>query len=122
MPSGFMEGLVFAKNQRKKQGAVEFGGSNPLNTTAATRRFLILGGISLRCMMKLKAGDYVRVINTVHDDSMPHCGDCRRDGLVVEVVGDKHDQAVVMFHNKAFLKFHVSQLTKLSNVKPRGIV
>lgn len=34
----------------------------------------------------------------------------RRDGLVVQLVGEKQDQAVVMFSNGAFLKFHVMQL------------
>jgi hypothetical protein len=53
-------------------------------------------------------GDYVTVKEDVHDESMPPT---RRDGLIVQMVGK--DQAIVMFHNGAFLKFHTSQLTSL---------
>ena len=53
-------------------------------------------------------GDYVRIAAGVSDDQMPCDG--RRDGLVVETVGKKKDQCIIMFHNKAFLKFHRSQL------------
>jgi hypothetical protein len=55
----------------------------------------------------VKQGDYVTVMEGVHDDSMPFE---RRDGLIVEVVGSKNDQAIVMFSNQSFLKFHQSQL------------
>ena len=65
--------------------------------------------------MKLKTGDYVIVNPGVHDENMPAS---RRDGLIVEMAGKMKDQAIVMFHNQSFLKFHVSQLSKLSNVKP----
>ena len=60
----------------------------------------------------MKPGDYVLVSSNVHDDAMPKD---RRDGLIVEVVGTKRDQAIVMFHNKKFLKFHFSQLRVLVN-------
>ena len=56
----------------------------------------------------MKQGDYVVVKPGVHDEAMPPH---RRDGLIVEIVGTHRDQAVVMFHNGAFLKFHKSQLT-----------
>ena len=56
----------------------------------------------------MKQGDYVVVNMGVHDESMP-AG--RRDGLIVEIVGERKDQAIVMFHNGSFLKFHKSQLT-----------
>jgi ribosomal protein L21E len=56
----------------------------------------------------MKQGDYVSVNPGVHDASMPAN---RRDGLIVQIVGERKDQAVVMFHNGAFLKFHKSQLT-----------
>ncbi len=56
----------------------------------------------------MKTGDYVVVRPGVHDESMP---EKRRDGLIVEIVGKRKDQAIVMFHNGAFLKFHKTQLT-----------
>ena len=59
---------------------------------------------------KIKTGDYVLVTTMVHDSQMP---ENRRDGLVVEVVGKRKDQAIVMFHNQAFLKFHTTQLKLL---------
>ena len=60
----------------------------------------------------MKAGDYVYVKNGTHDDRMP---EGRRDGLIVQIVGKKKDQAIVMFSNKAFLKFHVMFLKKVDN-------
>ena len=54
--------------------------------------------------MKIKPGDYVYIKDGTHDERMP-AG--RRDGLVVEIVGKRKDQAIVMFSNKAFLKFHI---------------
>tara|TARA_Y100001970_G_scaffold158363_1_gene193666 strand:- start:163 stop:381 length:219 start_codon:yes stop_codon:yes gene_type:complete len=59
---------------------------------------------------KIKTGDYVLVTTMVHDSQMP---ENRRDGLVVGVVGKRKDQAIVMFHNQAFLKFHTTQLKLL---------
>ena len=59
----------------------------------------------------LKSGDYARVVTSVHDDRMP--ADGRRDCLVLEMVGQKRDQAQVLFHNGNILKFHISQLEKL---------
>jgi hypothetical protein len=56
----------------------------------------------------MKQGDYVSVKPGVHDAAMPAN---RRDGLIVQIVGGRKDQAVVMFHNGVFLKFHKSQLT-----------
>lgn len=58
----------------------------------------------------MKVGDYVRVNEGVHDENMPKE---RRDGMIVEVVGNDNDQAYVMFNNNVFLKFHKSQLTIL---------
>ena len=62
-------------------------------------------------------GDYVRVKDGVHDDSM----DESRKGLVIEHIVPRssclHDQFLVMFPNKAFLKFHVSQLEVLNAEK-----
>ena len=63
----------------------------------------------------MKPGDLVEVKTGVWDDSMP---DNRRDGMIVEVFSNylhpsQPDQAVVMFSNGAFLKFHKSQLNFL---------
>ena len=62
----------------------------------------------------MKVGDYVEVTLGVHDPAMPSK---RRDGLDVELLGKYtragQDQALIMFSNGAFLKFHVSQLVKL---------
>jgi hypothetical protein len=55
----------------------------------------------------MKVGDYVEISSGVYDDQMPSDG--RRDGLLVEIVGQRRDQAIVMFHNRACLKFHKSQ-------------
>jgi len=60
----------------------------------------------------MKVGDYVRINEGVHDEKMPKE---RRDGMIVEVVGN-NDQAYVMFNNNVFLKFHKSQLTILVKV------
>ena len=62
---------------------------------------------------KLNPGDYVQVIGNVHDVRMPHD---RRDGLIVEVVGKRNDQFIVMFCNNSFLKFHSSQLNLLEKL------
>ena len=61
----------------------------------------------------LEPGDYVQVIGNVHDVRMPHN---RRDGLIVEVVGKRKDQFIVMFSNNSFLKFHSSQLNLLEKL------
>ncbi len=63
----------------------------------------------------MNSGDYVLVNPGVHDAAMP---ENRRDGLIVQVLGHGGwdrvpDQAIVMFSNGAFLKFHMSQLTLL---------
>lgn len=63
---------------------------------------------------KLNPGDYVQIKKGIHDEQMPLDG--RRDGLVVELLGHRKDQAVIMFHNNAFLKFHTSQLTLLEKL------
>ena len=58
----------------------------------------------------MKVGDYVRILPGVHDSSMPPS---RRDGLVVEIILNRykvHDQAIIMFSNGKFLKFHASQI------------
>ena len=60
----------------------------------------------------MKAGDYVYVLEGTHDERMP---EGRRDGLVVQIIGKKKDQAVVMFSNQAFLKFHLMFLKKVDN-------
>ncbi len=56
-----------------------------------------------------KIGDYVSIKHGVWDEAMPPN---RRDGLLVQFVGDKKDQAIIMFSNSAFLKFHITQITK----------
>jgi len=66
-------------------------------------------------LKRFKPGDYVEIIPGVNDIRMP---DNRRDGLVVEITGKKRDQFIVMFHNKAFLKFHASQLILLEKLYP----
>ena len=58
--------------------------------------------------MTFSLSDYVYVLPGVHEDGMPSDG-CRK-GLVVEIVGKRKDQFVIMFHNKVCLKFHKSQL------------
>ena len=58
----------------------------------------------------------MRVVPTTHDEQMPSDG--RRDGLIVEVVGQRRDQLIVMFHNKVFLKFHASQLILIEKLYP----
>jgi len=67
--------------------------------------------------MLIKTGDYVEVKKGVHDDRMPKG---RRDGLVVEVIGQdgRHrcpDQVLVMFSNSVFLKFHETQIRVIQN-------
>lgn len=59
----------------------------------------------------MKVGDYVSVKNNTHDEAMPPG---RRDGLVVEIIGKRKDQAIVMFSNQAFIKFHVMFLEKIN--------
>jgi|TARA_R110001583_G_scaffold46283_1_gene145344 hypothetical protein len=59
----------------------------------------------------MKVGDYVYVKDGTHDERMPKG---RRDGLVVELVGKRKDQAIVMFSNKAFLKFHLMFLERIN--------
>lgn len=61
----------------------------------------------------MKKGDYVTVLDGVHDDRMPNNS---RDGLIVEIVGQRSDQAIVMFNNQSFLKFHESQLKILVKI------
>lgn len=64
---------------------------------------------------KFNVGDYVMLAHkNVWDDQLPQDG--RRDGLVVEITGDRKDQCLVMFHNGAFLKFHKSQLKMLEKL------
>ena len=63
---------------------------------------------------KFQKGDYVQVVEGVHDARMPPG---RRDGLVVQILGPRSDQVVVMFHNSAFLQFHKSQLSKLVKIE-----
>ena len=65
---------------------------------------------------KIYPGDYVKIINGLHDRAMPNDG--RRDGLVVEITGKRNDQVRVMFHNHAILKFHKSQLILLEKLRP----
>jgi len=59
----------------------------------------------------MKVGDYVTILPGVHDDRIPSS---RRDGLILEVVGEKRDQALVLFSNGEILKFHKSQIHNLS--------
>jgi hypothetical protein len=65
----------------------------------------------------MKCGDYVCVLAGVHDDRMPKN---RRDGLIVEIVGSRKDQAIVMFSNQNFLKFHASQLKTIVKIPDLG--
>ena len=63
----------------------------------------------------MKTGDLVEIKDGVHDAAMPPG---RRDGIIVEVlprskVLKEPDQAIVMFCNGSFLKFHISQLNFL---------
>ena len=68
----------------------------------------------------MEVGDYVYVLQGIHDQGMPKD---RRDGLIVEIKGRERDQAVVMFSNSAFLKFHASQIQVVQNlVKDKGVV
>ena len=59
----------------------------------------------------MKAGAYARIHQGVHDDRMPQK---KRDCLVLELVGKKKDQALVLFSNGEILKFHVSQIEILT--------
>jgi len=64
----------------------------------------------------MKVGDYVEIKFGVSDDQMPLP---RRDGLVVELIGQDGcnrdpDQVLVMFSNGSFLKFHESQVEVIS--------
>lgn len=59
----------------------------------------------------MKVGDYVYVKEGTHDIQMPKD---RRDGLIVELVGKRKDQAIVMFSNKVFLKFHLMFLERIN--------
>jgi hypothetical protein len=61
----------------------------------------------------MKSGDYVEIIKGVWDANMPKD---RRDGLIVEIVGEKRDQVTVMFSNSVMLKFHKSQVSVLQNI------
>jgi len=64
-------------------------------------------------LKRLEVGDYVYVREGVHDYSM---GDSRK-GLIVEHIRSRAsrvpDQFLVMFPNKTFLKFHISQLERV---------
>ncbi len=62
----------------------------------------------------MSPGDYVNILPGVHSQEMP--ADGRRDGLIVEIVGKNKDQAIVMFSNKSFLKFHKSQIKLLEHI------
>ena len=63
----------------------------------------------------MKIGDYVRVMDGVHDEAMG----LHRDGLIVEHIIPQAsripDQFIVMFPNSTFLKFHKSQLKPLKD-------
>ncbi len=61
----------------------------------------------------MEVGDYVYVKEGTHDERMPKD---RRDGLIVQIVGEKQDQAIVMFNNHAFLKFHKMFLKKVNHI------
>tara|TARA_A100001011_G_C14206099_1_gene797844 strand:+ start:257 stop:484 length:228 start_codon:yes stop_codon:yes gene_type:complete len=61
---------------------------------------------------KIKVGDYVEIVDGVHDSEMPSG---QRDGFIKEAIAqEKHrgnpDQFLVVFSNKAVLKFHKSQI------------
>jgi len=70
------------------------------------------------CGEKIKVGDYVEIVDGVHDSAMPSG---RRDGLIKEAVTqEKHrgnpDQFLVVFSNKAVLKFHKSQIRVIDHI------
>jgi hypothetical protein len=62
----------------------------------------------------MKVGDYVMVMPGVYDERMPKD---RRDGLVVQITGELEDQVLIMFLNKSFLKFHISQVKIVSMIE-----
>ena len=55
-------------------------------------------------------GDIVKVKPNVHDAQMPKSD---RTGHVVQVVGRRRDQALIMFSNDNVLKFHFCQIEKI---------
>lgn len=59
-------------------------------------------------------GDFVEIRPGVHDDQMPLF---RRDGHIVEIVGKRRDQAMILFSNNNILKFHFCQIERLYNQK-----
>lgn len=61
----------------------------------------------------MKVGDYVRIREGVNDTGMPKS---QRDGLIVEVVGESKDQAMVLFSNNTILKFHKSWITYIGKI------
>jgi len=69
----------------------------------------------LKKKKKLNPGDLVSVVANVHDNKMP-IDEQDRLGLVVESVGPKEDQYIIMFSNGCFLKFHRSQLCQFVKV------
>ncbi len=68
--------------------------------------------ISMNKQKYFASGDLVTINMGVHDEDMTD----DRTGLVVETVGERRDQHIVMFSNGKFLKFHKSQLTLLVKV------
>ena len=69
----------------------------------------------------MKVGDYIEIIDGVHDSAMPPG---RRDGFIKEVLvqENKHknpDQFLVIFSNRAVLKFHKSQI-RIINQEDKG--
>ncbi len=53
----------------------------------------------------MKIGEYVKIRDNVHDEHMPKN---QREGLIIEIVGENKDQAMVLFSNNSILKFHKS--------------
>lgn len=61
----------------------------------------------------MKVGDYVRIREGVNDTGMP---ESQREGLIVEIVGENKDQAMILFSNNAILKFHKSWIAHMGEI------
>jgi len=59
-----------------------------------------------------RVGDIVRIKHNVHDAQMPAFD---RKGSIVEIVGKRKDQALIVFSNKNILKFHFCQMESCIN-------
>ena len=62
-----------------------------------------------------RVGDLVKIIDNVHDEAMPK----NRIGMIVEIVGKRDDQVLVMFGNFQTLKFHTISIAAIVSTMPR---